>query len=229
MMKRTLSAIALGGLLLAGCSGGTTDVERTGSPASPTLTATTPEPVASGEPVESATTAPIPVSSAPAETTPPVPSTGEPSASSEAPPTATAPPPVSAPPPPSEAVTSAPAGGAWVSMEVTVKTAAEAKGLTQTTADFRAFVAERVSTPDASGCQSEFTVLAFHADGYAAGQDFAPGCGGSQSIWGKVDGKWETLMAMQSVVECTEMADNNIPKGLPDIPCLDAGGALATW
>ncbi|MEO7588784.1 MAG: hypothetical protein ABIS84_12245 [Arachnia sp.] len=112
---------------------------------------------------------------------------------------------------------------------MSVTTVAGAEKLTATSPDFRAFVAQRVSAPDASGCQSEVTVLAFHPDGYAAGQEFSPGCGGSQNIWGRVGGTWKTLMSMQSVVECTEMAANNIPKGLPDIPCLDAGGDLTDW
>lgn len=126
---------------------------------------------------------------------------------------------------------SAPAspGGSWISMEVSVTTAAEAKDLTGTSPDFQAYVADRVSAPDSSGCQSEFTILSFHPDGYAAGQEFAPGCGGAQNIWGKVGGQWETLMVMQSIVECTDMANNGIPKGLPDIPCLDSAGNVTDW
>lgn len=114
-------------------------------------------------------------------------------------------------------------------MDTTVRTAAEAQTLTLTSPEFRTFVAERVSTPDSSGCQSEFTILAFHPSGFAAGQDFAPGCGGSQNIWGVVGGQWTTVMAMQSVAACTDMEANNIPKGLPDIPCLDADGEIADW
>lgn len=114
-------------------------------------------------------------------------------------------------------------------MEVLVRTAAEATNLIGTTPDFQTFLAERVSAPDAGGCQSEFTILAFHSDGYASGQEFSPGCGGAQNIWGKVGGQWETLMVMQSVVECTDMANNGVPKGLPDIPCLDSSGNVIDW
>lgn len=219
MMKRTLSAIALGGLLLAGCSGGTTDVARTEAPASPTMTTT--EAVVSGEPVESASPSPstdgttVPEPSAPTGT--PAPTTSKPA---DVTPTPSVAPTTSAPTTP---------GGSWKTMDVTVKTAAEAEKLTQTSPDFRSFVAERVSTPDASGCQSEFTVMAFNPSGFAAGQDFAPGCGGSQNIWGIVGGQWETIMAMQSVVDCADMQLNNIPKGIPDIPCVDANGDTVDW
>ncbi|MGO1487729.1 MAG: hypothetical protein ACTHWA_04115 [Arachnia sp.] len=114
-------------------------------------------------------------------------------------------------------------------MEVSVQTAADAAFLADTSADFQAFIAERAGVPDSSGCASEFTILSFHPDGYAAGQEFAPGCGGSQNIWGKQSGQWETLMVMQSVVECTDMSNNGIPEGLPDIPCLDDAGDISDW
>ncbi len=239
MMKPTLAAIVLGGVLLAGCGGGTTEVTRTVTPTMPTVSASqevSGEPVTSASPSASPSGGPATTSTKPSQSTTPsqsaapsqstVPTKAPVPAGVSTP--ATLPPPAT-PLPPSEAPTKAPVGGAWVGMDVTVTTAAEAAKLTRTSADFRAFVAERVTTPDASGCRSEFTVQAFNPDGFAAGQDFAPGCGGSQNIWGKVGGTWETIMAMQSVVECNEMKVNNIPKGLPDIPCLDANGDLADW
>lgn len=114
-------------------------------------------------------------------------------------------------------------------MEVDVKSAADASKPAGTSSEFQAFVTEQVSGPDSDGCQNEFTILSFHPDGYAAGQQFAPGCGGSQNIWGKVGGQWETLLVMQSAVACTDMASNGIPKGLPDITCLDSGDNLTDW
>ena len=232
MMKRTLSVIALGGLLLAGCSGGTTEVEGNGASASPMISTpivstggdetvsvpslTSPEePPMSEIPTEPSATSTLPAPQGSAE--PPNPLEPGPTTEVEA---------RSSPP---NSGSPAQPGGTWVSMDVTVTTGAEAKNLTQTSPDFQAFVATRVDTPDASGCESELTVQAFHPDGYAAGQDFAAGCGSSQNIWGKVGGKWETLMAMQSVVECTEMKVNNIPKGIPELPCLDANGNLTDW
>ena len=226
MIKRTLSAIALGGLLLAGCSGGTTEVSRTETPASPTGTgmgaATSPEPVDSASASSSRPGTNVPQPTVPTDTAAPtdIPAPTSSQSGVVKPSDATSSPATSAP---------ATTGGSWVSMDVTVTTPAEAETLTATSADFRAFVAGRVSAPDASGCQSEFTVMAFHPSGFASGQDFAPGCGGSQNIWGIVGGRWETIMAMQSVVECTEMQVNNIPKGIPDIPCTDANGDIVDW
>lgn len=239
MMKRTLAALALSSVLLAGCGGGTTDVVRTETPAVPTASPST---EVSGEPVASSTLSASPgegtvtTSVAPTATVVASPSTvtTQSAAPSQGPPpagvsTPAASTPADEPLPPSEAPTKAQVGGSWVSMDVTVTAATQAAALSQTSADFRAFVAGRVTTPDASGCLSEITVQAFHPDGFAAGQDFAPGCGGAQNIWGKVGGEWQSIMTMQSVVECTEMKANNIPKGLPDIPCLDANGDLADW
>lgn len=184
-------------------------VEETTSAPPVATTTSAPSPTVTAMPVPSVTIAQTPTTDTP-----------EPSAPTE----------VEPPPTPADVTTNPPAdNGPWTRMDVTVQTAAEAQNLTQTSPDFQAFVAERVSTPDASGCQSEFTVQAFHPAGFAAGQDFAPGCGGSQNIWGMVGGQWGTIMAMQSVVSCTEMAANNIPQGLPDIPCLDADGEIADW
>lgn len=219
MIQRMLSVLALGGLLLvAGCGAGTTVVER--DSASPSQTVSTP--IVPTENIESpAVTVP---SETPATELPPEPSATIPEA------------PVVVPNPvePGEtqdgsASTPAGSGGSWAPMEVSVRTPADASKLTGTPPDFQTFLAERVSAPDASGCQSEFTILAFHPEGYAVGQEFAPGCGGSQNIWGKQGGQWETLMVMQSVVECTDMANNGVPKGLPDIPCLDSAGNVTDW
>lgn len=230
MLKRTLSVLALSGLLLTGCAPGTTVVERDSASPSPMIS--TPivstegsEPPAVTVPSEtpSIETPPEPSDTpveTPGEVTNPLESTGT-----------TEVPPSTPPSPPGETATSMPAssGGSWSTMEVSVQTAADATKLSGTSADFQAFLAERAGIPDASGCTSEFTILAFHPDGYAAGQEFASGCGGSQNIWGKQGGQWESLMVMQSVVECTDMAGNGIPKGLPDIPCLDSAGNITDW
>ncbi len=229
MIKRTLSVLALGGLLVAGCSAGTTEVTRDSAAPSPMVS--TPV-VSATESVESPTVI------VPSETPPDAPSpdpTGGPVPVN----TDVAPPPPAEPAPTSDvsistsastaASTPASSGGSWAAMEVDVMAAADAKKLTGTSPDFQAFMAESVSAPDASGCQSEFTILAFHPDGYASGQEFAAGCGGSLNIWGKVGGTWKTLMTMQSVVECTEMASNGIPKGIPDVPCLDGSGNDIAW
>lgn len=243
MMKETLAAIAVGGLLLAGCGAGTTEVARTEVPPVPTASAS---PQTSDEPVDSTTASASPSDGAmmtsAAPTASAAPSTSAVASQSAAPTqapkstgvdTSVSTPAVSTPPakptPPSAAPTKAPVGGSWAVMDVTVTTAAQSGTLSQTSADFQAFVAGLVTSPDASGCVSEITVLAFHPNGFAAGQDFAPGCGGSQNIWGKVGGTWKTIMTMQSVVPCTEMKANNVPQGLPDIPCLDANGGLADW
>ena len=239
MMKRTLSAIVLSGALLAGCGGGTTVVSRTETPTVAKMSATT---TPSVEPVASATASAFPAPESVTASSAPPPATtatqsipASPSTVPVAPPSTTVqsvPAPSTQPSQPSqppETTTPAPVGGAWAVMDVTVTTAAEADRLSQTSADFRAFVAQRVATPDASGCQSEFTVQSFHPGGFAAGQDFAPGCGGSQNIWGRVGGTWTTIMTMQSIVDCSQMERNNIPQGLPDIPCLDTNGDLADW
>ncbi len=225
-MFKPVTAVALSGLLLAGCGSGTT--EMTTDSASPSPMISTPS--VSTENVESpAVTVP---SETPSVEIPPAPSTATPDESVETPKPLE---PVGTPEESSETTASAPATtaatprGDWTPMEVPVQTAADAGELAGTSADFRAFVAERVGVPDASGCSSEFTILAFHPDGYAAGQEFAPGCGGSQNIWGKRGGQWETLLTMQSVVGCTEMANNGIPRNLPDIPCLDGAGNVVDW
>lgn len=235
MIKRTLVALALSGFLLAGCGGGTTEVER--NSASP-LPEPSP-PIVSSEGVETPTTrgptqTPDPTQTPTVELSPNPPEVPASSATATA--TGT-PEEVPAPLEPggtggtTEGAASTPggSGGSWAPMEVTVTTAAETANLTGTPPDFHAFIAERLAAADADGCQSEFTILAFHSDGFAAGQEFAPGCGGAQNIWGKVGGQWETLMVMQSVAECTDMAANNIPTGLPDIPCLDAAGNVVDW
>lgn len=110
-----------------------------------------------------------------------------------------------------------------------VQSPADADKLTGTSPDFQSFISEEVSGPDSDGCQNEFTILSFHPDGYAAGQQFAAGCGGSQNVWGKANGAWETLLVMQSPVPCTDMASAGIPKGLPDISCLDSDGHVTAW
>ena len=222
MIKRTFSVLALGGLLVAGCGAGTTVVER--DSASPSPTSSTPI-----EPTEERESPEVTVpSETPSIDFPPEPSDTIPETPVEVPspvePGATPEGPTSTP-----ASTPAASGGAWAPMEISVQTAADTTKLTGTSSDFQAFVAERVGIPDASGCTSEFTILAFHSDGYAAGQEFAPGCGGSQNIWGKQGGQWETLMVMQSVVECTDMTNNGVPTGLPDIPCLDSAGNITDW
>ncbi len=222
MIKWTLAVLAFGALLLAGCGGGTTEVERV-SASPPPMPST---PIESSENIE---TPPIPD---PMETDT-VDLSPEPyeEASAIIPPTAEE---VPAPPKPAETTAGAastPAGssGSWATMEVTVTTAAEVTRLTDTPPDFQTFIAERLKTAESDGCESEFTILSFHPDGFAAGQEFAPGCGGAQNIWGKVGGQWETLMVMQSVAECTDLAANNIPTGLPDIPCLDSAGNIMDW
>lgn len=229
MKMRTLSIIALGGALLTGCGGGTTEVARSEAPESAVVT--TPEQsMTTMEPTESQAPVPTPSRTQPPATTVAAPTSADSAPGTPAAPTSSAGPEQSEATPEPIAPTTSPAvQGTWVAMDTTVRTAAEAETLTQTSSEFRAFVAERVSSPDSSGCQSEFTVLAFHPSGFAAGQDFAPGCGGSQNIWGVVGGKWETVMTMQSIVACTDMAANNIPKGLPDIPCLDTDGEVADW
>ena len=226
MIKRTFSVLALGGLLVAGCGAGTTVVERDSASPSPTIST----PIEPTEERESpAVTVPSETPSMdlppePSDTIPEppveVPTPVEPDETLEVPATTPASMPASTP---------ATSGGAWAPMEISVQTAADATKLVGTSSDFQAFVAQRVGIADASGCTSEFTILAFHPDGYAAGQESAPGCGGSQNIWGKQGGQWETLMVMQSVVECTDMANNGIPTGLPDIPCLDSAGNITDW
>lgn len=226
MIRRTLSVVALGGLLVAGCGAGTTDVERDSQSPSPMI----PTPIVSSADIESP---PVPVpSETPSLELPPEPSGSVIETPAEVPsplapgdtPDGSVGTPANTP-----ATTPPSSGGVWAPMEVSVRTPAEATNLTETSPDFQSFVAGRVGIPDSSGCTSEFTILAFHPDGYAAGQEFAAGCGGSQNIWGKSNGQWETLMVMQSVVECTDMAGNQIPRGLPDIPCLDEAGDVVDW
>lgn len=221
-MKRTLSVIALGGLLLTGCGGGTTDVERSPVDSMSPMIST---PIVSTEGGEPPTSVIEPPSTTVTDTTPIPSGTDEPTQDPGITPNPLEP----APTTEGSVTTPAAAGGAWTSLEVTVTTAAQAEQLTQTPPDFRAFVATLVDAAKQSGCDSEFTILAFHADGYAAGQESSPACGGAQNIWGKVGGQWTTLMAMQSVAECSLMEDNSVPKGLPDIPCLDAKGDVTDW
>ncbi|MDO5735587.1 MAG: hypothetical protein Q4P15_03845 [Propionibacteriaceae bacterium] len=219
-MKRTLSVIALAGLLLTGCGTGTTEIERSDDSASPMISTpivstsddtVDPSPAITSSPTTSSSAAPVESSATQAPVKSPNPL--EPGAKT----------------PGNAESTPTNSDGTWATMDVTVKTPSEASALTKTSTEFRAFIADRLGTTDSSGCQSEFTIQSYHPSGFAAGQDFAPGCGGSQTIWGIVGGQWETIMAMQTVVDCTEMQGNNIPKGIPDVPCLDAAGELVDW
>ncbi|MCC2594355.1 hypothetical protein LKO27_13170 [Tessaracoccus sp. OS52] len=209
-IKRTLPALALGLALLTGC-GQTTSPDATTPPSTPSAaetTAPTPEET-TGEPEA---TAAEPSQASPAESTEPAP---EPAPTPSDPDTATS--------------AAQPGAGEWVTMEVEVKVPAEASNLTEVPQTFRDYAAQVVGTADASGCQSELTITAYHPSGFVTGTDFAPGCGASNVIWGEVDGEWGIVMSMQALLDCAEFENNDIPKGHPELQCLDTSGAQVDW
>lgn len=207
-IKRTLPALALGLLLVAGC-GQTTPEESTAplpsleaettTPSVQTPEETTPDAQPSAEPEPAETATPAATQSEPAETS---------ASPSESEPAAT---------------------GQWTTMEVQVVTPEDATNLVDLPESFRAFVAQSVGTPDAGGCQSELTITGYHPDGYVTGADFAPGCGGSNIIWGESGDAWGVLLSMQALLDCAEFENNDIPKGHPELECLDESGAQVDW
>lgn len=204
---KTLGILPLfaAGLLVAGC---------TGPAVAPSTPATSSVPMTS--PATSTETEPTTASETPSETELPVPTTEPSTEVSLTPPTA----------PPTETSV---ASSAWTTMDVEVKTAAEAGKLTGTTPDFQTFVASKVGTEDSSGCTSQYTIKAFNPAGFAIGDDFAPGCGGALTIWGKVDGAWGVVLATQAAVPCEELTRNLIPTQAPGLQCIDPQGAVVDY
>lgn len=200
---RILPALAVVALLVAGCS-----------PADPPASST-PPPVTTEAPV----TSQAPATSAeatPSESEVPVPSTEPSGVETMTAPTA----------PPSE---TAIAGEPWTVLAAEVKEAADVSKLGDLPEDFRAFVTERVSTEDSSGCKSEITVKAYHPAGFVYGDEFAPGCGGAATVWGKGESGWGVKMAMQAVIPCAEFEANLIPKGAPGLQCITQDGQTVDY
>lgn len=210
-IKRTLPALALGLLLVAGC-GQATDSDTapptpTGGEATVAPTLASPE-----EQTSEAQESPSAAESIQESTEPPAPAGESPSA------------PVTEDP-----STMGPVEGEWMPLDVEVKSADDLDAIADLPEDFRAFVASIAGVTDSYGCTIELTITGFHPAGFASGAEFAPGCGGSMAVWSKAGGSWATVLEMQAVLDCAEFENNFVPKGSPDLTCLDASGEVVAW
>lgn len=87
-------------------------------------------------------------------------------------------------------------------------------------ADFTAFVAS-IARPD-QGCEMvEVTVYRVRTDGFAAGAFTS--CGGYQTIWAAVDGRWQEVLGTQDIWTCADLQRFGIPDSVAGGECYDEG------
>ena len=48
-------------------------------------------------------------------------------------------------------------------------------------------------------------------------------------VWCKASGEWVPVLSMQALLDCAEFENNAIPKGHPELQCLDASGNQVSW
>lgn len=209
-MKRTLPALALGLLLVAGC--GQADDAGTAPPAPTTDPATVTPTLATPGAETTAPTSPTQDESTPTGVEPPPPAGESPSA-----------------PATEDPSTMEPVDGEWLALDAEVKSADDVDAIADLPEDFRAFVTSVAGVTDSYDCTVELTITGFHPAGFATGSEFAPGCGGSMAVWSKAGGSWAAVLEMQAVIPCAEFENNFVPPGSPDLSCLDDSGNVVDW
>lgn len=159
------------------------------------------------------------------------PTTPTPIATTEAP-TAT-PPPTSTPPPTVAPTTQAPDPVIDYGEDgVTLTAASDVRKLTGAPDDFKAFMAselERAKAENADACtqKPQINVTKIDVNGWAAGGQFIPQCGGNATLWAKPGGTWAEVWSGQQLTDCATLRKYGFPAGVAGGTCLDGDKEVA--
>lgn len=108
---------------------------------------------------------------------------------------------------------------------IIVTTAADAKNLRGSPADFTAFVAAELARSQAevdAGCPvpPQLYVARLATGGWASGGYFVPQCGGYAALWAKADGAWKEVWSGQQLVDCATLEKHAFPAVVSGGSCL---------
>lgn len=122
-----------------------------------------------------------------------------------------------------------PEGGPWAEVGAAVTTPEEAREHAQLPASFQDFLAVRLGYADETGCvTTRVDVRAVHPDGFVFGDEETT-CGDSLTIWGIAERRWQYIVAFQDAIPCRDLAQNDVPAGVPGLRCLDDTGRAADY
>ncbi|MFT3887938.1 MAG: hypothetical protein QM713_07230 [Arachnia sp.] len=116
-------------------------------------------------------------------------------------------------------------GGPWESVDITLKSADDARTLGSIPDSLRLFLAARIGVEDEAGCTlTDVRLLGLHADGFAFGTEDTT-CSGAHTVWGIADNQWGYIVQFGDAMPCLDLEQNDIPHGAPGLRCLGDEGA----